>query len=477
MKKIALVLSSFIMMVSCETDLSPRDTLTPEAAYVDVKNLQLGLNGVYRSYDLSGIITFNSIFTDEVKIGRDSGGQQRTLYEMNVTAGTNGAGVWSGAYNTINRANRIIAASVNITPTAAEQAQYNKILADCYAFRALAHLDLLAHFATDMEDDNVLAAPYIDYVNGPADDLPRITVGEFKQKLSADIDMAETLMGSVNYNANKTTFSQRALNHMRARLAIYTGDNLGAITFADLVIGQMSLANRTQYANMFIDTDNTEVVFKLARTPQEGRIGGIWYFTGTGGAFMEMSNFMYAAMDKTLVDPATPSLGYVDVRSNVLFDQADSDPSQNFHLINKYPGSQGFLFLNDQKVMRVSELYLIKAEAQAKLGQYTASANTLQALVNARYGTFSAPSIAYNNLQSALLEILDQRNLELGYEGHRFIDLRRLRNLTNTGIERNPLDCGSGIPCGLGVSDHRFTMPIPLSSITNNPNMIQNPGY
>ncbi|MFN3908410.1 MAG: RagB/SusD family nutrient uptake outer membrane protein [Flavobacterium sp.] len=466
------------MIVSCETDLTPRDTLTPDAAYIDIRNLQLGLNGVYRSYDLSGVITFNSIFTDETKIGRDSGGQQRTLYEMNVTAGTNGAGIWSGAYSTINRANRIIEAAAKITPTGAERAQYDKILADCYAIRAASHLTLLSHFCTNMEDDNALATPYIDFVNGPADDLPRISVGAFKQKLIADIDMAETLMGSTNYNNNKTTFSQRGLNFLRARLALYTGDNLGAITFADLVINSgMSLANPTQYKNMFLDTDDTEVVLSLARTPQEGRIGGIWYFTGTGGAFMEMSNFMYQSLDKTLIDPTNPALGYVDVRTGVLFNQAASDASQNFHLINKYPGSQGFLFLNNQKAMRLSELYLIKAEAQAKLSQFTQSATTLQALVNARFGSFSAPTISYNNLQSALLEILEQRNLELGYEGHRYVDLRRLRNLTNTGIERNPLDCGSGIPCGLGISDHRFTMPVPLSSITNNPNMIQNPGY
>ncbi|MEX0596163.1 MAG: RagB/SusD family nutrient uptake outer membrane protein, partial [Candidatus Paceibacterota bacterium] len=95
----------------------------------------------------------------------------------------------------------------------------------------------------------------------------------------------------------------------------------------------------------------------------------------------------------------------------------------------------------------------------------------------ARYDAGTAPTKSYSTLNGAILDILTERKLELAFEGHRYVDLKRLRAISNTGVERSPLDCGGAAPCQLAPSDFRFTMPIPLSEINANTSAEQNPGY
>lgn len=469
MKRLILSMALIFSLVSCDEALDrlPNDSLVSETAYRTVADLQLGLNGVMISYSTLGVNTVNSILTDEVKIGADNGGQQVNLYNMILDPQEgNSNGIWTAHYRAINRANRIIAAAAGITPAASELNQYNNILAQCYFVRALAHLDLMNHYAPNTMDLTGIAVPYIDFVN-TSTQLPRNTVAEVRDGILASLDLAGDFLPTSSSDIYFAT--AKALEFTRAKVKFLTGDNAGALVHANnLILGQNGftatpLANSTQYVNMFADTDNTEIIFKRRRTQLEGFIGGIWYFTGTGGAFLEMSNKVFNNLPG-------------DVRDNVLFDATNSDPSIDLHLINKYPGSNGFLFLNDEKVMRISEMYLIKAECHARLSQWTDAADAVKAVRDARSGA-STPVDTYANLQQAATAILAERFVELAYEGHRYVDIKRLRNVTNVGVVRDPADCGGAAPCELGVSDPRFVLPIPQAEMDTNSNMVQNIGY
>lgn len=464
MKKIFLIFTVAIGFLSCETDIAPKDVLEAGSTYTNVSDLQRGMNSVMASYNPYPIINFNSIFTDECRIGSQSGGQEVPKYNMQLTSAVNGNDIWNAHYRTINFANKIIVAANSIpTNSPAEVASLNNIVAQCYALRALCHLDLLTHYATTMEDPSALGVLYVDFVPFPGQTIPRSTVGECFTKLLADLDTAESLFAGAA--SNKIFMNKEAIVFMRAKVALFTGDNAGAIANADLLIAQFSLADRSQYVNMFNDLDNTEVIFKAERKANNALIGGIWFFTGTGGDFMGLSNSM--------IDSFQPG----DIRPSVLKDDSETAP-----VIGKYKGSEGVVYMNDVKVMRVSEMYLVKAEAQAKLSQFTAASSTMQALVEKRYdvdsqGVSLAETKSYSTLSDAILDILEERKLELGYEGHRYVDLKRLRAISNVGIERNPLDCGGAAPCELSPSDNRFTLPIPITEINANSAALQNPGY
>jgi hypothetical protein len=464
MKKLLILLVTFGLF-SCETEELPRDFITEETAFVDMANLKLGLNGVYGSISNTGVIAFNSIFTDECKIGKDNGGQETTLYGMILNPALNDKSIWTNSYRAINLSNRLIRGAKNVTPTVGEQVEYNNLLAACYAARVYAHLNVFSHYTTDMQNPAGLAIPYVDVVIDNNVDPKRNTVAEVKAKMIADIDLALSLYTPPAVE-NVTFFTKDALLFMKAKIYLFTAssnaDYQAAIDNANLVLASKPIATAAQYPGVFTDINNNEVVFKLKRTIADGRIGGVWYFTGTGGAFIEMSRQFFNLLSST------------DVRRDVLF-TAGTTPGPNVHLINKYPGSATNPYLNDIKVMRSSELVFIKAEAQARLSLFTDSNNTLNSLINARYSLL-APVSSYTNLQNAMIRILQERRIELAYEGHRYVDLRRLKGVTNIGINRDPLDC-AGYLCDLPVSDHRFTLPIPINSINNNPNMVQNPGY
>lgn len=462
MRKIILSLIVVFSLFSCEDSLdrNPNDSLISDTAYRTVDDLQLGLNGVFGSYSNTSIITFNSIFTDECKIGVDNGGQQVQLYNQVLNPTTGAANnIWVGRYSVINKACRIIAAASAITPTADQQAQYDNIIGQCYAIRALCHLDLLNHYTEDPTDLNSLAVPYTDFVLSTSDFLPRNTVAEVRDKILDDLVVAEGLIN----NSDIYFATDNFITAVRAKVLFLTGDYDNAITYCDDLINAIPLTTAASYSAMFDDSSDDEMIFKRLRTNAEAFIGGVWYFTGTGGAFMEMSNKVYNSLDPN------------DARFNVLVDTGLTDPANNLHYIGKYPGKGGVNYFNDEKILRVAEFYLIKAECQALSTTYTYadSYGTLNTLRSSRYNVAPAP-ISYNNDVDAANAILNERVFELGYEGHRYVDLKRLRNVVNYGIVRDGADCGGASPCTLGVTDNRFTLPIPQAEMDTNPNMVQN---
>jgi hypothetical protein len=245
---------------------------------------------------------------------------------------------------------------------------------------------------------------------------------------------------------------------------------------------------------MWLDNDNTETIFKLERVLNDSYDGqgstgsvsaGGW--AGARFAFVNatLSGSPYFEMDRSIYDALLPG----DIRRDVMVSttsiissdyQNDPDPVNNDVLvIQKYPGSQGRPLMNDLKVFRSSEMLLIAAEAQAYQSNFTGVQTLLQQLRTARFG--SAQTVALpGSVSEAVGAVLDERKIELAYEGHRYKDLKRSGVAGGRGVDRDPIACTiqSGA-CTLAASDFRFTLPIPIVEINANPAIgaEQNPGY
>ncbi len=458
LKKISVFCAAIIFTSACDDqlDIAPIGFLSDENTFETVENLQQGLNGAYSTLTSRFNITFD-IMTDEVKPGADNGGQFINFYNFNLNNQSGeAANHWTNNYAIINQVNRVLGGAELLEVDAAEQAEYDNILGQLYALRAYAHFQLLTWFSTDYTDGGSLAVPYVDFVV-TIEELPRNTVSEVVAGINADMAQAESFLGTANSNI---LMNQDFVTAMRARMNLYLENFSVAQTNAQELIDNYSLANRAQYEAMFADSDNTEIIFKVRRVTGDFPIGGVWYFTGSAGPFLEMSNGLYDALDPT------------DVRFNVNFWEEESDAANNSHLIGKYLGPG---FLNDLKVFRVSEMYLIKAEAQARNSQLTQAAATLKEIRDARFGSDTVLDV-YGSVNDALTAILAERRIELAYEGHRYLDIKRLRNVLNIGISRDVRDCPTG-NCDLPAGDFRFNLPIPLPELNANANMVQNPGY
>jgi hypothetical protein len=74
---------------------------------------------------------------------------------------------------------------------------------------------------------------------------------------------------------------------------------------------------------------------------------------------------------------------------------------------------------------------------------------------------------------------LDERRVELSFEGHRYKDLKRLGARANRGVSKDAIDCAFNGACTLAATDFRFTLPLPIVEFNANPGLRdqQNPGY
>jgi hypothetical protein len=493
MKNIKLnlfLLLSGVFAVSCNdaVDITQPGELYPETTFQNIQDLQTGLYGVYASVPAEGGIYFTSVFTDETAFGRSNGGQGVNYLQHILNAQTSPSGIWSGNYRAINLANRIIAAADGVTVEEGEEEAFEHIVAQAYAIRAFCHLQLMTYYAADMKDNSSLGVIKMDFIPSITDFLPRNTVGEVFELISSDLDYAEANLSATE--ANRGHFTKNAITALKARMAAYRGNYTQAATYASTVISSpVSLASPTVYKNMFIDLEDGEILFKLIRNA--ANVSGANFYqvwssvnaSPTGSPFLEVNRALFNLVDiPTDVRRGVITYAAVDVTGAQVEIHPDYTSlsladyiSQDVLPVYKYPRSKGVHLLGDIKVIRLSEMYLIRAESKVATDLAGAAAD-VHAVRVARNPAAAMP--VYANQQEAWADILKERRVELAFEGHRYIDMKRLGNLAGVQIDRDPRDSAEqGFPQTLANSDHKYTLPIPISEMNVNPNIQQNLGY
>lgn len=476
-----LFLALLMTFGSCDDaiDIIQPGELGADAAFQTVEDLQLGLNNAYFGLNTEQAIEISSFFTDETSLGIENSGQNIPLLQFQLNSVSNiPSNLWLNNYTTINDVNRVLEAANTITIQEGEQEQFNDILGQLYAIRAAEYFELLTYFSTDITDDNALGVMKLDFVPKTTDQLPRVSNGEIFSLIESDLALARNLIDPIRSNAIFITVD--FITALEARIALYRGNNSLAQTRAQQLIDIFPLANRVQYEALFADVSTIGIIYRGERNQSDaaGPIAANYYFRNagiTGGAFMEIGRALFNQLN---VD---------DIRFDVLV-QEDSqiDPdyqtnggSNDILLIGKYEGSDGQPLLNDYKYFRVAEMYLILAETQAKQNDFAGAAATLKTLRDAR---FIAPTAldTYTSQNEALTAVLNERRIELAFEGHRYVDLKRLAPVLNIDVDRDPIDCEPFNACILGADQFfKFTFPIPESELAGNSAIRgqQNPGY
>jgi len=129
----------------------------------------------------------------------------------------------------------------------------------------------------------------------------------------------------------------------------------------------------------------------------------------------------------------------------------------------KFPAHKGNFF-NNIPVIRLSEVYLIRAEARANQNK-AALAQADLTLLRTNRGLAAVPAATTG---TALIDLIfNERRVELNLEGHRFFDFKR-RGLN--------IPKPAGIPT-LSYSDFKVLAPLPQAQVNLNPLIKQNPGY
>ncbi len=465
-KNIILLLLAATTLVSCSEDwfnTSASDQIPAEEAFSTTKDGRNAINGVFSTFQSENmygadLITYGSVKGTDVRTA-DVGSRTENAYTFEETTDANSTNLWSWPYNIIMNINYMIAAEDKMVSdgTEADEDYKNYIMANAYAIRALMHFELVRIYGrmpTNGTPSTDLGVAVLTEPIAAEAQLPRNTVAETYTQIFADLDYALSIYPT-GILPTEGWFDDWAIKALYARTSLYYNDNTNALMYAEDIItnGSFSLIPAAEYAASFGALSTTESILTLINTaddnPQREGIGYLW---APGG---------YSAM--LITDEAMTML-----RSD------PNDVRQNLIGVNTNLGVDGYLLkypdelTNNIDLFRLSEMYLIAAEAALKTNDNNKADGYIQDLYRVRTDDPGA-IVAGVDLDRILLE----RRKELIGEGHRFYDLMR----NGLSVERTGTDHLLSAPMLIEPSDYRVIQPIPREELDVNQSIIQNPQY
>src|SRR5690606_16607851 len=375
-------------------------------------------------------------------------------------------------YRVIDRVNRVLAALPNaVTEANSDEDLRKQIRGEALFLRAYSHFELFRYYCKNY-DPAGLGMIYM--TTSSLEPRARDQMGPYFENILADIAEAKGLLPnslSDVYRANRL-----AAVGLHARVALYMRDWSAASTYSTEYINALPLATQEEFSDIWDDQGKAEVAFKLARTTTAGRVGSIYrglFTRNAAGNLVAPASIPWVPSDKlwNAFDQSD------DIRfKEYLIDEPILRAVQGkpHKIVNKYRGT-GYATtnenVNDIKLFRTGEMYLIRAEARAELNQLSEGAADLNALRAARITGYSNQTFSSKDI--LIQAIIDERFKELAFEGHRFWDLKR-RNLP---IQRLASDAPSPASATLPANAYHFVLPIPNAEIAGNPLIQQNEGY
>jgi hypothetical protein len=432
-----------------------------DTAITSVEDLENAVNGAYYVATYGDMLTVASemaIYADLV--GPDSyqpassGQNASRLAQYSMTS--------ADTYNVYYYLYAAIASVNNALDKAAlleDQQAAAPYLAELYAMRGLFHFHLATFFAPIPTSGNtnnmgiVLADKVFDisYIGQRAtlEQTYDMIVDDFTKAVDSGLNK-ERKTGHLNYWAALA---------LRARANLYRGDYAAALADAREVISQSPyvLYTSENYTKVWSQEGADEMIMEYLQTDvyNAQRYAPGYYTSPRGYSEYGVSPEFYAWLQQ---DPS-------DVRSQMVADYSQApggDPDYNTgYYPLKYPGNMGAsvkTYTNNIKVIRLSEVYLIAAEAALKQGEDAAP--YINALREKRIG-------GYVPVESVTLdEIIDERRKELFAEGQIAFDFWRNGRAVENGTFTVPSD------------DFRTVLPLPVEELDlSDGRLIQNPGY
>jgi len=464
--------------VACTSliDVKPRTSIDSATALTTPESINAGVNAIYdalQSTDLYGrdLIALPEVLSDNA---RATGNSSRLVGEYQNQSGSHLIN-WTQDYYGINQANLVLDALPTVTLT---DAQRNSYMGQCLFLRALMYFDLMKSYAymptaviseynrggVPLMLTGVLNLPQVTYPSRPS-------IDEAYSQILTDLTGAVDKLAATARTRGPVYATQGAAQALYSRVALYAGKYQEVVDYSTraLASGIGTFQTRANYIAGFRTAVNPESMFEINFQTNEN--------IGVNTSLQTTFTTLTAVGNRTTTGGfgdavPTPSLltdleSEKDAAGNVLdirrqlYEQGTSGRGAVNIETTKFLGKNGTINLDNVPVIRISEMYLNRAEAYYRLGQETEALRDLNT-IRTRSGLPEKTALTGTAL---LEEILKQRRIEFAFEGHRFWDLKRLgRDIVKQ-------------PTALPFTDFRILARIPISEINNNPNLQQNYNY
>ena len=479
----APILAALLVLASCKEvlDVKPRLAVDLASAYTTPEALNAALNGVYdvmQSTDLYGrdLVAIPEALADNGRATNKSG---RLIGEFQNQIGSHFIN-WTNSYVAINRANLILRSLPNVT---APQATKDAIEGQCLFLRGLLYFDLMRAYAYTpraiVASQNLGGVPLmlegvsdLDKVTLPA----RASIDDCYKQITTDLTNAAAKLTNNNTTFVRPFFASRgAAQALQSRVELYKGNWADALrlstealasgvgTFqttpaAYLAAWRAASHPESMFEISFQANENIGVNLSLQTSYTTLRTLGLRTATAGFGDLVPTATLLTELGITRTGDVVTRGN---DIRAQ-LYELGTTGRGPAEIECTKFLGKGGQVNQDNVPVIRVSELFLNRAEANYELGNFAAALTDVN-LIRTRAGL---TAVAATVTGPALLqEILNQRRIELAFEGHRFFDLKR-RGLDLVKLPRT-----------IAFTDFVMLARVPTGQISLNPNLKQNFGY
>ncbi len=461
----SVILILAVSFSSCDKFLdqtSPND-VAQENMFQDASSLESARIGLYNT--LQDVYYYGGYFPLMADAYSDNGATggydspdlnelgDKTLTAANIYV----QNTWISIYNTIYTANQIIANVDLVNDPALQEEVRNDIKGEALAIRAMAHFDLLRMFGEHWDVSSAYGIPVVQKVLQPEDIVGRSTVEDTYSAILADLTLALGLVANDDYRLDPPVYkgaqfiSKNAVNALLARICLYKKDYVQADAYATDVInaGYASLLDANSFSSIYTAKLSSEAVFELVFNGQDRSQYNAATYSRPDALRSEVL-FLASENLKTFFEsrPGDPRADLVDFVNNDLSIEPDGRTQ-------KYRGED--FQDNDALIIRIAEMYLIRAEARGLAGGGLDDLNIVRE--NRGLPLYASDDFDVPGLYELAVE--DERRAELNFEGHRYFDLARLQKVQEVlGEEVLPV------------------FPIPLREITaTNGVLNQYPGY
>ncbi|MFZ1783606.1 MAG: RagB/SusD family nutrient uptake outer membrane protein [Ferruginibacter sp.] len=540
-----LAVLALFLNTSCKKvlDIGPYDSLTDVTTFTSPDRVESAVNGVYDAaqsgFYAGGAIRGYPFGAASIEQG-DMRGEDMltfvTFYAITYNATYNVSSAnndfhFQTLYALINKANLTIEGVTGAVGSGVISNSLGDVYkAECRFLRAMAHHELLIHFARPYRDGNGSQQGIIyrdfginsDATSAAAAAKTRTSVLDGYTKILADLDYAEANLpvstsaapSPVNASTNKTyRVTKAAAIAMKMRVKLHMGDWPGVIIEGAKIVP--NTPNMGAYPGFVSQVGG----WKLETSPVTPFTAGGWQGNET------MFSIRNAATDNGGVNGALPNMlgntsiggrGIIrvspivynlpeflcnDVRRSMM-SQIGTGTAINY-VSTKY--IDPVTSTDPAPMIRYAEVLLTLAEAEGRQNGITTKSLQLLNEVRNRAllggpGTFNLPPAgtytagSFANANAFVKAVLQERRIEFIAEGKRWADIHRNGTDAVFGTGGIPAKVGVGeslfamyncvtnaVPPTSQVaypySDYRFLWPIPQTETQINPNYAQNPGY
>ncbi|MGB0878948.1 MAG: RagB/SusD family nutrient uptake outer membrane protein [Polaribacter sp.] len=373
--------------------------------------------------------------------------------------------VWRFYYRIVRSANTVIQ-SLGGNDAIPDVDENKYAMGQAKALRAYAYFYLTQFYQKEYNASEAILPMYTEPISS---NLPKSTAGEVYDLMEKDLTDALSLLNGFNRTAKNEINVDIARGLLGYVLGAKGGRDAEVATLTQAVIssgGYTMLAQSELVAaagglNGFDDVSSPSWMWGIDITETNGLGLVSWWGQVDSWSYSYAWAGDYKAIDKALYD-AIPSNDY---RKAQFF--ANSSSGRYLQPLYKFRasdviGGESQTVTADYVYMRIEEMYLLNAEANARAGNDGAARTSLKALMNRR-----VPDASYvDGLSGQALkdEIYLQTRIELWGEGKSYLAMKRNKATVTRGANHLSF-VGTPIP----YNDERMQFEIPLDEIQNNP--------